>query len=83
MFRFCLLAAAWIRELLSATLKKFKQGLRNGQLFVFEGVSHDLDIGNEKRLEYIQTQIRFLSGEPVELTGIKVPFEFDRIAEEK
>ena len=62
--------------------EEVQSGLVNARHFIVDGVSHDFDMGDENRPEYIEAQVRFLSGQPVESKGITVPFEFNRIAAE-
>lgn len=66
----------------ASNAEEVQTGLANGQHLIIDGVSHDFDMGDAKRLEYIAAQVRFLSGAPIETTGIIVPFVFDRIPED-
>lgn len=65
----------------ASNVEEIQSGLAHSQHYILDGVSHDFDIGDERRPEYIQAQVQFLSGRSVNTTGMAVPFEFDRISE--
>lgn len=66
----------------ASNVEEIQSGLAHSRHYILEGVSHDFDIGDERRLEYIQAQVQFLSGQSLNTTGMAVPFEFDQISDD-
>lgn len=65
----------------ASNVEEIQSGLAQSQHYILDGVSHDFDIGDERRPEYIQVQVQFFSGRSVNTTGMAVPFEFDRMSD--